>query len=162
MADPDVCVRHRRMGFTLLEILIVVVILGILAGLTVPQFVNAAQESTETSFVTSIKTLARQIDLFELENGFYPEDASSGVIPAGFDDYITNFNWSQTPIGGVWDTEFESFGIISAVGVHFDGTGETRDDDYMLNIDAMMDDGDLTTGAFQRLAGDRYYWIVAD
>lgn len=160
--EPAVRKRRRPIGFTLIEILIVVVILGILAGLTIPQFVNATQDTQEASFVTDIKALARSIVLFELENGVYPEDAASGVIPAGLDDYIAHFNWSETPIGGVWDTEFQSFGIVSAVGVHFNGVGTTHDDAYMVEIDAVLDDGNLTTGAFQRLEAGRYYWIVQD
>ncbi len=67
-----------------------------------------------------------------------------------------------TTIGGVWDSVNNSFGITSAIGVHFNGVGETRKDPYMREIDAAIDDGDLQTGWFQKIAGKRYYFIVAD
>ena len=67
-----------------------------------------------------------------------------------------------TPIGGVWDAENNSFGLTSSIGVHFNGMGKTRDDAYMQQIDAAMDDGDLATGGFRKIAGDRYYMVVVE
>jgi hypothetical protein len=72
-------------------------------------------------------------------------------------------NWTNvTPIGGVWDTEFNDNGVTSALRIHFNGEGETRDDAYMQQVDAIVDDGNLATGGFQRLAAGRYYAIIAD
>ncbi len=67
-----------------------------------------------------------------------------------------------TPVGGVWDVEFEDNGVGLAVGVHFDGTGGPPREPEMVAIDAGLDDGDLTTGHFRRLAADRYYWVVRE
>ena len=55
-----------------------------------------------------------------------------------------------------------SFGVTSAIGVHFDGTGETRAVGYMAALDLEYDDGDLATGGFRQLAADRYYWIIIE
>lgn len=38
--------------------------------------------------------------------------------------------------------------------------GETRGDDYMQKVDEIFDDGDLAEGAFQKIANDRYYYII--
>ncbi len=150
-------------GFTLIEILIVVVILGILAVVVIAQFVDAAREAEQTAFISSGRTFAEAATRFQLDTGGYPEDSASGALPAGFGDYVTYNQWvGGTPIGGVWDSENNSFGITSALGVHFDGTGETRNASYMQEIDEGVDDGDLTTGFFRRIAADRYYFIVAD
>ena len=46
--------RTARNAFTLVEILIVVVILGILAAIVVPKFSNASEQSAQTAFVTSL------------------------------------------------------------------------------------------------------------
>lgn len=158
--DPTCLSLPRRRGFTLIEILIVVIILGVLAAIVVPQFVNAAQSSQDAAFVANLKALNEAMMRFQLENGEFPEDGSSGEEPAGMDEYLAVFNWAETPIGGVWDTERDSFGVTSAVGVHFWGGGEVRDDAYMTGIDEMIDDGDLATGAFQGFGDGRYYWIV--
>ena len=77
--------------------------------------------------------------------------------------YVQQNKWEGgTPVGGVWDAELNSFGLTSSIGVHFNGTGRTRDDTYMRQIDAAMDDGDLATGSFRKIAGDRYYMVVVE
>ncbi len=59
--------------------------------------------------------------------------------------------------------EADSYGLTSALGVHFkNGTGDRKDDAYMQVIDAIIDDGDLSTGVFRKLAGRRYYFVVAE
>ena len=150
-------------GFTLIEVLIVVVILGVLAAIVIPQFTSASDDAKRTSFITNVRSFTQQAMRYQLDNGEYPADGASGVIPAGFEAYVQETIWENgTPIGGVWDAERDSFGVSSAVGVHFDGTGDTRDDAYMVVIDTEIDDGDLETGSFQHIAANRYYMIVED
>lgn len=61
-------------GFTLVEILIVVVILGILAAIVVPQFTNAANESRVGNVATQVSTIETQLELFAARNnGVYPD-----------------------------------------------------------------------------------------
>ena len=59
----------RRSGFTLVEILIVVIILGILAAIVIPQFTNASQNARESSLQSSLQTLRSQIQLYKLQHG---------------------------------------------------------------------------------------------
>ena len=61
-------VRVRR-GFTLVEILIVVIILGILAAIVIPQFTNASQNARESSLQSTLQTLRSQIQLYKLQHG---------------------------------------------------------------------------------------------
>lgn len=156
--------RSGYAGFTLVEILIVVVILGILAAIVIPKFANATSESSKSVFAANLRSFVEATSYYQFENGEYPEDGSSGAMPTGFEAYVDSKDWvNGTPIGGVWDTEADDLGGVKfAVGVHFDGTGVTRDDSYMLEIDRQIDDGDLETGSFQKLADQRYYSIVAE
>jgi len=153
--------RHHR-GFTLIEILIVVTILGILASIVIALFNTTTEDAQRTAFISSGRVFSNAAQRFELDNGGPLEDASSGVLPVGFDPYVQESRWGETPIGGVWDTELNSFGIVSALGVHFEGTGKTRDDIFMAEVDQAIDDGDLATGSFRKLASDRYYFVLAD
>jgi len=73
--------NRKRRGFTLIEILIVVVILGILAAIVVPQFTNASQEATSSSIRSQLQTLRGQIELYRVRNG--------GALPLGFDDLMS-------------------------------------------------------------------------
>ena len=66
--------RHRRQkGFTLVEILIVVVILGILAAIVIPQFTNASEQAKASSLVSQLQTIRSQLELYQVQhNGNYP------------------------------------------------------------------------------------------
>jgi general secretion pathway protein G len=70
----------RKSGFTLVEILIVVIILGILAAIVIPQFTNASQDARKSSLVSQLQTLRSQIELFKLQHG--------DTLP----DLVTNWN----------------------------------------------------------------------
>ena len=62
-------IRHRsQRGFTLVEILIVVIILGILAAIVIPQFTSASQDARKNSLVSQLQTLRSQIELYKLQH----------------------------------------------------------------------------------------------
>ncbi len=157
---PRSCAAH---AFTLVEILIVVVILGILAAIVVPAFAGATDESRRGAFAESLHSLIESAEIYQARTGQHIPDSSSGVFPPELLGYIRESDFEGgTPVGGVWDTEFNDSGVTSAVGVHFDGTGETQDDAYMTLVDAIVDDGDLSTGVFRMLAASRYYYVLAE
>jgi general secretion pathway protein G len=75
--------NNMAKGFTLVEILIVVVILGILAAIVVPQFTNAANEARQGNVETQTSTLENQIELYAAQNnGVYPSVAELNTNPA--------------------------------------------------------------------------------
>jgi len=61
-----------RSGFTLVEILIVVVILGILAAIVIPQFTQASTEARESSLVSNLQTIRSQIELYKIQHNDQP------------------------------------------------------------------------------------------
>lgn len=159
---PDRPTRARRLAaFTLVEILIVVVILGILAFLVLPRVVDAATGGAQTVFITNGRSFVQGAEIYMAQTGDFIEDASSGQVPAGLEEFVDESRWTGgTPIGGVWDAQLHEMGVVSAIGVHFNGTGPTRDDAYMTEIDRLCDDGNLATGGFRKLANDRYYFVI--
>src|SRR5438105_3114924 len=60
--------RSRKGGFTLVEILIVVIILGILAAIVIPQFTSASQDARKNSLVSQLQTLRSQLELYKLQH----------------------------------------------------------------------------------------------
>jgi general secretion pathway protein G len=60
--------RMNRKGFTLVEILIVVIILGILAAIVIPQFTNASQDARRSSLGAQLQTLRSQIEMYKLQH----------------------------------------------------------------------------------------------
>jgi general secretion pathway protein G len=74
--------RNRtKKAFTLVEILIVVVILGILAAIVVPQFTNATQDAQQGNLRAQIKELQNQIELFKARTNAYPTLAELTANP---------------------------------------------------------------------------------
>ena len=61
--------RSIKRGFTLVEILIVVIILGILAAIVIPQFTNASQDARRSSLESTVQTLRSQVELWKLQHG---------------------------------------------------------------------------------------------
>jgi general secretion pathway protein G len=69
-----------KRGFTLVEILIVVIILGILAAIVIPQFTNASEDARKSSLVSQLQTLRSQVELYKLEHReAYPTDDNSAT-----------------------------------------------------------------------------------
>jgi general secretion pathway protein G len=82
-------------GFTLVEILIVVIILGILAAIVIPSFSNAGQQSRANALLGQLKTLRSQLQYYKIQHN------------DNFPDLVTN-QWTQlqqtTDVGGTLDT----------------------------------------------------------
>jgi len=99
---------RAKSGFTLVEILIVVVILGILAAIVIPQFTGASTEAKESSLVSNLQTIRSQIELFKIQhNDILPgeilSDTDGSVTPATAVTFV-NAMCSKTNQYGVVDT----------------------------------------------------------
>jgi len=60
--------RRNNKGFTLVEILIVVIILGILAAIVIPQFSNASTDAKKNSLTSQLQTMRSQVELYKLQH----------------------------------------------------------------------------------------------
>jgi general secretion pathway protein G len=70
--------RCGRGGFSLVELLLVLVILAVLAGIVVPKFTGRSEQAKVTAAQTDIGRLEVAFDAFEIDNGRYPT-ADEGV-----------------------------------------------------------------------------------
>ena len=64
--------RFRQKGFTLIEIMVVVVILGILAAMVVPKVLDRPDQARATAARQDIAGLMQALKLYRLDNGGYP------------------------------------------------------------------------------------------
>ncbi|KTD21266.1 type II secretion system major pseudopilin GspG [Legionella londiniensis] len=62
----------KQTGFSLIEIMVVVVILGILASIVVPKIINRPDEARVVKAKQDISAIESAIELYKLDNGFYP------------------------------------------------------------------------------------------
>jgi len=90
--------KAKKSGFTLVEILIVVVILGILAAIVIPQFTEASTEAKMSSLCTDLQTVRSQIELYKIQHN----DDLPGSGTASFTDALT----TQTDINGGAGTDY--------------------------------------------------------
>ena len=91
--------NQSRKGFTLIEILIVVIILGILAAIVIPQFSSASNDARRSNVQTTAQTLRSQVALYRLQHAdrLPPQNA--------FWDHMTQYsNEAGTTLSTAKDT----------------------------------------------------------
>ena len=62
----------KNQGFTFIEIMVVIIILGILAAIVIPRFVGRTEEAKRIAAAVQIRNIEGALHLFKLDNGFYP------------------------------------------------------------------------------------------
>lgn len=87
---------RAKSGFTLVEILIVVVILGILAAIVIPQFTDASEQAKESSLVSDLQTMRSQVELYKIQH--------NGLLPGAGDATIEQAITGLTNIAGNVET----------------------------------------------------------
>ncbi|MDB6113122.1 MAG: pulG 1, partial [Lacunisphaera sp.] len=125
-----------RRGFTLVEIMVVVVIIGLLASLAVPAFQRVIHASENSRVVNDFRVFSNAFETYASENGNWPANAGAGVIPAGMSNNFKNVTWvSNTIIGGRWnwDNSTASGGIAGISIQNF-----TASDAQLAEIDAKL------------------------
>lgn len=65
-------INRKQQGFTIVELLIVIVVIGILAGLVITTFTGIQQKARNTERQTDIKAIHGQVEAYYAQNGKYP------------------------------------------------------------------------------------------
>ncbi|MBW1699096.1 MAG: type II secretion system major pseudopilin GspG [Deltaproteobacteria bacterium] len=109
-------------GFTLIELMVVIVILGILAGLIVPRIMGRPEEAKRLKAKMQIESLETALKLYKLDNGMYPdteqglqalvEKPEVGIIPKKWrkEGYLEKGKIPKDP----WGNDF----VYLSPGIH--------------------------------------------
>ena len=120
----DVVEPRSQAGFTLIEIMVVMVIIGILAGLIVPRIIGRPDEARRTKAQVQIESIETALKLYKLDNGYYPtteqglqalvEPPAAGQLPRAWREggYLEKGKIPKDP----WDNEY----IYLSPGIHSD------------------------------------------
>lgn len=89
--------NQKKQGFTLVEIMIVVMIIGLLAAIALPSFQKARDEAREKSCINNMRLIEAAKDQYAIEANLASGDAVSGDIING---YMKGGNYETCPSGG--------------------------------------------------------------
>lgn len=142
LAVPD-SPRRRKLvsdtsfGFTLIEVLVVVAILGILAAIVVPRIMDRPDEAKRVAARADVGAIAQALKLYRLDNGFYPTtDQGLGALVQRPTSTPTPGNWKQggylerlpkDPWGG--DYQYLAPGVKGEIDVFSLGADRARGGD---------------------------------
>lgn len=77
-----ISLSKQNKGFTIVELLIVIVVIGILAGLVITTYNGIQQKARNTERTTDLKTLQSQLEAYNANNGRYPTTTDLGTTGA--------------------------------------------------------------------------------
>lgn len=155
--------RHPRFGsargFTLVEILVVVVIISLLAMLSIPALQMVQRRARSSAVINDFRVFATAFQTYAHEQGSFPAEADVATVPAGMETALKSESWLRvTPIGGHynWENNQMHFGNRYKAAIAINATGDaplTLDVNQFTDIDRAIDDGDLYNGNFRLGAG---------
>lgn len=118
-------------GFTLIELMVVVVIIGVLAAIAFPTINNQIDKAKGKRALAELKTMKTALDVYKAENGAYP---TTGQIGEAFNDFGLDFGAINDPWNNAYvysinsDTTPTAYKIVSSGP---DGSLAAGDDDIM-------------------------------
>lgn len=159
--------RTTQAGFSLVELMVVVLIISVLATVAVPAIARIQRKARTAALVNDLRVFAAAFDAYAQETGKWPPETAAGVLPPLMNGRINATVWTRvTPIGGKYNWEYNrrhagvryraSLAVGAATGAPF-----VIDAAQMLDIDRTIDDGDLTTGTFIAGTGSVPVFIIS-
>ncbi len=138
--------KQQQKGFTLLEIMVVIVILGVLASMVVPNILGNKEQADTQKAISDIIALENALDMYKLENNFYPstQQGLDALVqkPSGSPEpksYRSNGYIRRLP-NDPWGNPYQMLspgekGAIDVFSVGPDGQAGTGDDVGNWNLD---------------------------
>jgi type IV pilus assembly protein PilA len=106
--------KHKNKGFTLVEIMIVVVIIGLLASMAIPAFQKVRSNSQDKAVLNNARQLSAAIDQYYLENGVSTVILSDLIGPTTYIKALNSVANESYPAGFSQGTTITITGVAGA------------------------------------------------
>ncbi len=144
----------------------VTLIIGVLASLAMPALKRTLVAARASATASDLRTFAAAFQSYEQQNGKYPPEAGTGVMPPLMVGSLGNTAWLRvTPIGGRYNWEYNrSTGGVryrAAIGIRTRNPAKvTTDRNQLLALDRLIDDGNLATGTLFLGPGNEPFLVL--
>jgi general secretion pathway protein G len=117
-------------GFTLVELMVVIVIIGLLAAVVIFNVMPAADKARKTTAGVSVQQIDQAIEMYRLDNGRYPtnEEGIQALVTGRFLRRVERDPWGNAFIYRIPGTDGRSYDVVSlGADGREGGTGENAD-----------------------------------
>jgi prepilin-type N-terminal cleavage/methylation domain-containing protein len=95
---------RRRAGFTIIELLMVMIVIGVLAGIAILKYIELRHRARAAAIASDVQAVRLAGYSAFYETGAWPGDASSGVVPAGLKPYLaTSYTFAKPEYTLDWE-----------------------------------------------------------
>lgn len=146
----------QNQGFSLIEIMIAVTVLGIIALLWIPSYRLIVDKSEATTTANDMRTFTDAVEFYSTAEGSYPSSMNHSAIP----DLISQY------LPAVWRNGDLSWSYVNTsenIYVQLNNLGFTAE--QFLRLDHIIDDGNIVTGNARVAIGGSgmvYHFVTAD
>ncbi len=117
-----VSLKRKQQGFTIVELLIVIIVIGILAALVLVTFTGVQQKARNTERQTDVKAVASHLEVYNAQNGFYPTFGN-----------VNDLTWVQANLKGLdkealRDPKGTLYTVLASSTTNQYGYAPTKDD----------------------------------
>lgn len=109
--------KKSKRGFTLMEILIVVAIIGILSTIVIINVSGAKNKSRYAKVIADMNEIGKAVNLYKVTNFTYPDDLGPNILPPQLNNSGYLSSWPTPPCpGNGYDYDYQNW--LSSLGTH--------------------------------------------
>lgn len=133
----------RKSGFTLVELVVVVLILGILAAIAAPKIITNTGEAEDSGIAQTLSNIRDAIELYRAESGVYPPNASANALHTELDGYLRGANFPKVKVGAQNSADIVNDMVepVTSTGGAQGWVYNPNSGEIIINSNATMSDG---------------------